>query len=180
MLWCLLVSLLWGTRTWCVSATLCGRPPVCISDVSAQNVDDCWAESRNASGYVQPELSTFPSGMSGLAAYAHSKGLKFGLYSDAGFETCAHRPGSLTFEVQDATSYAEWGVDYLKYDNCNSENLPPRQRYPPMRDALNATGHPILFSMCEWGVDQPAFWAAQVGNSWRTTPDIKDFWLSMM
>ncbi|CAE7510649.1 AGAL3 [Symbiodinium sp. KB8] len=144
------------------------------------NVDDCWAESRNATGYVQADASTFPSGMGSLAAYAHSRGLKFGLYSDAGSKTCAGRPGSLGYESKDAASYAAWGVDYLKYDNCNNEGIPPRVRYPPMRDALNSSGRSILFSMCEWGVDQPAFWAPGVGNSWRTTPDIKDFWLSMM
>jgi len=106
-------------------------------------------------------------------------GLKFGLYSDAGTFTCAGRPGSLGYEINDANIYASWNVDYLKYDNCNS-NTSPETRYPPMRDALNATGRPIFFSMCEWGVDDPAKWAGAVGNSWRTTGDISDSWASML
>jgi len=114
-----------------------------------------------------------------LADYAHTNGLKFGLYSDAGTKTCAGRPGSLGHETNDARSYASWGVDYLKYDNCNNNNIPPRTRYPVMRDALNATSQKIFFSMCEWGQDDPATWAPAVGNSWRTTGDISDSWASM-
>jgi alpha-galactosidase len=117
--------------------------------------------------------------MKSLADYAHSKGLRFGLYSDAGYKTCAGRPGSLGYEKQDAQTYASWGVDYLKYDNCNDDGTSPEIRYPPMRDALNATGRQIFFSMCEWGVDNPATWASNVGNSWRTTGDISDNWASM-
>ena len=143
------------------------------------NVDDCWAESRNATGYVQPQLSTFPSGMNGLAAYMHELGLKFGLYTDEGTKTCAGRPGSLGFEAKDAQSYAQWNVDYVKVDNCFNTGTHPRARFPHMRDALNATGRAIFFSMCEWGVQQPGYWAPDVGNSWRTTPDIKDHWISM-
>jgi len=143
------------------------------------NVDDCWAWSRNSSNVIQAEPSTFPSGMAALAQYVHSKGLLFGLYSDAGTETCAGRPGSLGYETIDANTYANWQVDYLKYDNCNA-NTPPEQRYPVMRDALNDTGRPIFFSMCEWGVDNPATWAPLVGNSWRTTGDISDNWGSML
>jgi alpha-galactosidase len=143
------------------------------------NMDDCWAYSRNSSGFVQPDPKDFPSGIAALAAYVHSLGLKFGLYSDAGNETCAGRPGSLGHEKDDAESYASWSVDYLKYDNCNA-NTPPEQRYPVMRDALNATGRHIFFSMCEWGVDNPATWAPAVGNSWRTTGDISDNWESMI
>jgi len=112
--------------------------------------------------------------MYSLGEYIHSKGLKFGIYSDAGTNTCAGRPGSLTFETIDALTYAAWGVDYLKYDNCNNKNIDVKTRYPLMRDALNATGRPILFSMCEWGDEDPATWAGPVGNSWRTTGDISD------
>lgn len=118
--------------------------------------------------------------MKALADYVHSKGLKFGLYSDAGYRTCAGRPGSLGYEKIDAATYAEWGVDYLKYDNCNTDGTKPEVRYPVMRDALNATGRPIFYSMCEWGVDDPATWATPVGNSWRTTGDIEDRWDSMI
>jgi len=142
------------------------------------NVDDCWAYSRNSSGVIQADPTTFPSGMAALASYVHSKGLMFGLYSDAGNKTCAGRPGSLGYETIDANTYAIWKVDYLKYDNCNA-NTPPEVRYPVMRDALNATKRPIYYSMCEWGVDNPATWAPKVGNSWRTTGDIQDNWDSM-
>jgi len=144
------------------------------------NIDDCWALGRYANGSVYPDPVAFPHGMKALADYVHSLGLKFGVYSDAGNQTCAGRPGSLGFETIDAASYASWGVDYLKYDNCNNENIKPEVRYPVMRDALNATGRPILFSMCEWGVDDPATWAPAVGNSWRTTGDIGDQWQSML
>ena len=138
------------------------------------NIDDCWAKSRSSDGIVQPD-STFPD-MKGLADFVHSKGLKFGVYSDAGYKTCAGRPGSLGYETQDANTYAQWGVDYLKYDNCNSDKTKPEERYPVMRDALNKTGRPIFYSMCEWGQDNPATWAPKVGNSWRTTGDINDNW----
>jgi len=144
------------------------------------NLDDCWQRSRDAQHNIQPDPTAFKSGMKALADYVHSLGLKFGLYSDAGYNTCAGRPASLGYEKQDANTYASWGVDYLKYDNCNSDNTPPRTRYPVMRDALNATGRQIFFSMCEWGVDNPATWAADVGNSWRTTGDIGDSWNSML
>lgn len=99
---------------------------------------------------------------------------------DAGYKTCAGRPASLGYETKDANTYANWTVDYLKYDNCNTDGSIPEKRYPVMRDALNASGRPIFFSMCEWGVDQPALWAMNVGNSWRTTGDIQDNWHSMI
>jgi len=144
------------------------------------NMDDCWARSRMANGTVVPDPVDFPNGIKYVADYVHSLGLKFGLYSDAGTATCDNRPGSLGYEKIDAMTYASWGVDYLKYDNCNSGSQPPEERYPIMRDALNATGRPIFFSMCEWGVDNPASWAPEVGNSWRTTGDIADNWQSMI
>ena len=143
------------------------------------NIDDCWAESRDSQGIVHPDPVAFPD-MAGLVQYVHSKGLKFGLYSDAGTKTCAGRPGSLNFETQDADTYAKWEVDYLKYDNCNNEEISPEKRYPIMRDALNKTGRPIFYSLCEWGQDNPATWAPAVGNSWRTTGDIQDNWDSMI
>jgi hypothetical protein len=118
--------------------------------------------------------------MKPLGDYIHEKGLKYGIYSDAGYETCAGNPGSLGHEAVDAATFAEWGIDYLKYDNCFNDDTPPEVRYPPMRDALNASGRPILFSMCEWGIDDPATWAPSVGNSWRTTGDITDDWEAMM
>mmetsp|Transcript_30617 Transcript_30617/g.99518 ORF Transcript_30617/g.99518 Transcript_30617/m.99518 type:complete len:481 (-) Transcript_30617:38-1480(-) len=145
------------------------------------NLDDCWmASERDAHGLLQPDPTTFPSGIKSLADYVHSKGLRFGLYSSAGFKTCAGRPASLGKETEDATLWASWGVDFLKYDNCNTDGTPPQRRYPVMRDALNATGRPILFSMCEWGVNDVWTWGADVGNSWRTTGDIQDTWDSIM
>lgn len=143
------------------------------------NVDDCWAKSRDNQNIIQPDKSAFPD-FKAMIDYVHSKGLRFGLYSDAGTKTCAGRPGSLGYESEDANMYAKWSVDYLKYDNCHSGLYPPQLRYPVMRDALNATGRPIFFSMCEWGEFDPAVWAENVGNSWRTTGDISDSWSSMI
>lgn len=143
------------------------------------NVDDCWAKSRDGSGVIQPDTTTFPN-FQGMIDHVHGKGLLFGLYSDAGTKTCAGCPGSLGYEENDAKSYAEWKVDYLKYDNCFNNNINPETRYPVMRDALNKTGKSIFYSMCEWGQDNPATWAPLVGNSWRTTGDISDNWLSMI
>lgn len=145
------------------------------------NVDDCWADvERDKNGYLIARPSTFPSGIKGLSDFIHSLGLQFGIYSDAGDLTCALQPGSLGFEEKDAQTFADWEVDYLKYDNCFSDGTPPKGRYEAMRDALNKTGRPILFSMCDWGVERPALWGRDVGNSWRTTGDIEDFWESMI
>lgn len=144
------------------------------------NIDDCWSASkRNSKGLLVPDSKTFPSGIKALADYVHDKGLKLGIYSDAGVFTCEVRPGSLYHENVDAKLFASWGVDYLKYDNCFNLGIRPEDRYPPMRDALNSTGREIFYSICEWGVDDPALWAGNVGNSWRTTGDINDTWASM-
>lgn len=146
------------------------------------NIDDCWAEyERSPEGYLVPHKSTFPSGMKALADYVHSKGLKLGIYSDAGFRTCSKKmPGSLGYEEKDAQSFASWGIDYLKYDNCNNGNINPKIRYPVMTRALMKAGRSIFLSLCEWGDMHPALWGAQVGNSWRTTNDINDSWESMI
>jgi alpha-galactosidase len=120
--------------------------------------------------------------MASLADYVHSRGLLFGLYSDAGYNTCAGRPGSYGYEEVDAHVYAEWKVDYLKYDNCDSwpTNKTIKERYERMRNALNLTGRPIFYSACEWGDLLPALWFRPIANSWRTTGDITDTWLSML
>ncbi|CAF1070281.1 unnamed protein product [Adineta steineri] len=144
------------------------------------NLDDCWQVGRDANGTIQVDPVAFPNGIQPVIDYVHSRKLKFGLYSDAGYKTCAGRPGSLGYETKDANTYASWNVDYLKYDNCNTDGSKPEVRYPVMRDALNATGRPIFYSLCEWGVDTPALWAGDVGNSWRTTDDISDTWDSMI
>ncbi|PRP89753.1 hypothetical protein PROFUN_00095 [Planoprotostelium fungivorum] len=145
------------------------------------NIDDCWAESRDANGIVVVDSKSFPNGIKALADYAHSKGLLFGIYSDAGSNTCAGRPGSLGHELDDAKTYAEWGVDYLKYDNCNADGNTVKERYTAMAKALHSVDRPIFFSMCEWGVQRPAEWGKSIGgNSWRTTGDISDNWNSML
>ncbi len=139
-------------------------------------IDDCWQVSRDENGNIVADPKTFPSGMKALADYVHSKGLKFGLYSDAGTKTCAGRPGSQGHEYQDALQYSRWGVDYLKYDWCNTGTRNAEEAYSTMSNALLATGRPIVFSMCEWGTAKPWVWAKGVGNLWRTTGDISDVW----
>jgi alpha-galactosidase len=149
------------------------------------NIDDCWMQSsRDAAGNLVPDPTKFPDGIAGTAAYVHGKGLKLGIYEDAGTKTCAGYPGSLGHEQQDANSFAAWGVDYLKYDNCNNNGSSTKQqyidRYTAMRDALNATGRPIVYSLCEWGVNAPWTWAPSLGNLWRTTDDINTGFDSML
>jgi alpha-galactosidase len=143
-------------------------------------IDDCWQVGRDKNGAILPDPERFKGGMKALADYVHAKGLKFGVYSDAGARTCEGRPGSNGYEVEDARAYASWGVDYLKYDWCNSDGVDPKIAYPAMRDALKATGRPILFSMCEWGSNKPWTWARGVAHIWRTTGDIQDRWPSVM
>ena len=144
------------------------------------NLDDCWQSSRDENGKIVPDPNAFKNGIKPLADYAHSKGLLFGLYSDAGIKTCAGRPGSLGYEEKDAQTYAEWGVDYLKYDNCFNNDIKSIDRYPKMSEALNKTGRPIFYSICQWGEEEVATWAKKYGNSWRTTGDISDNWNSML
>jgi len=139
-------------------------------------IDDCWQISRDKEGNIIPDPQRFPSGMKALADYVHSKGLKFGIYSDAGTATCQKRPGSRGYEFQDARQYAAWGVDYLKYDWCNTSTQNAQASYSIMRDALKLAGRPIVFSICEWGTSRPWLWAQNVGHLWRTTGDIVDAW----
>jgi alpha-galactosidase len=147
------------------------------------NLDDCWAlPARDAQGNLVPDPVRFPGGIKAVADYVHSKGLKLGIYTSAGTKTCnvAGFPGGLGHERQDAALFASWGVDYLKYDNCNNQGVDAVQRYTAMRDALAATGRPITYSICEWGQNKPWLWAADVGNLWRTTGDIGDNYNSML
>jgi alpha-galactosidase len=142
-------------------------------------IDDCWQVERDASGNIVPDAKNFPSGIKALADYVHSRGLKFGIYSDAGSMTCAKRPGSLGHEYQDALRYAAWDVDYLKYDWCNTSTQDAPAAYALIRNALNATGRPIVLSICEWGTAKPWLWGKTAGgNLWRTTGDIRDQWES--
>ena len=139
-------------------------------------IDDCWQIARDAQGNILADPERFPSGMKALGDYVHSKGLKFGLYSDAGTLTCQKRPGSRGYEFQDARQYAAWGVDYLKYDWCSTSTQNAPASYSIMRDALVKAGRPIVFSICEWGTAKPWLWAKGIGNLWRTTGDIQDCW----
>ncbi len=154
------------------------------------NVDDTWQGKRDAQGVLHPN-DRFPD-MKGLGDYIHSKGLKFGIYSSPGAKTCGGYEGSLGHEAQDAKMYAEWGVDFLKYDLCSfQENMnkvkaehpddPSAAKnlmiaaYGKMGGALKATGRPILYSLCQYGVDQPWKWGPGIGaQMWRTTDDIDD------
>jgi len=139
-------------------------------------IDDCWHGVRDADGWIQPDPARFPSGMKALGDYIHSKGLKFGIYSDAGRKTCGGRPGSQGYEFLDARQYAAWGVDYLKYDWCNTGSRNAEEAYTLMSDALRQSDRAIVFSMCEWGTAKPWLWAQNIGNLWRTTGDIYDTW----
>jgi alpha-galactosidase len=150
------------------------------------NLDDCWAlPSRDSNGKLVPDPVRFPHGIKFLADYAHARNLKLGIYTSAGTKTCnvAGFPGGLGHETSDAAQFASWGVDYLKYDNCNNQGVDAQQRYTAMRDALAATGRPICYSITEWGRTGPPKvweWGADVGNLWRTTGDISDNWSSMI
>jgi alpha-galactosidase len=139
-------------------------------------IDDCWQVSRDSNGNIVPDAGRFPSGIKALADYVHRKGLKFGIYSDAGTKTCAGRPGARGYEFQDARQYAAWGVDYLKFDWCSTTTQDGPSSYALMRQALDASGRPIVFSLCEWGTNKPWLWAKDIGNLWRTTGDITDLW----
>ncbi|MGI5516765.1 NPCBM/NEW2 domain-containing protein [Streptomyces sp. CA-106131] len=151
------------------------------------NLDDCWAlPSRDTDGKLVPDPARFPNGIKAVADYVHSKGLKLGIYTSAGAKTCnsAGFPGALGHEYSDAQQFADWGVDYLKYDNCNNQGVDAKLRYTTMRDALQTatrtTGRPIVYSICEWGQNKPWEWASDVGHLWRTTGDISDNWGSML
>lgn len=140
------------------------------------NIDDCWHGTRDADGNIQANPKTFPSGMKALAEYVHARGLKIGIYSDAGDTTCAGKPGSRGHEYQDALTYARWGIDYVKYDWCDTTGIDPASAYTTMRDAIRVARRPMVFSICEWGDNKPWEWAAEIGHSWRTTGDIHPCW----
>jgi alpha-galactosidase len=143
-------------------------------------IDDCWQVSRDTNGRIVADPERFPGGMKALADYVHGKGLLFGLYTDLGPKTCAGRPGSAGFHDIDAAAYAEWGIDYIKVDWCNADDLDAPTEYAKFRDALRRTGRPIVLSICEWGQNDPWTWARGVGQLWRTTSDIGDDWESVV
>ena len=139
-------------------------------------IDDGWQIDRDEEGNIIHDKNKFPSGIKALADYIHEKELKLGIYSDAGYLTCGGFPGSRGYEYQDARQYAAWGVDYLKYDWCNTGNQSAPDSYLLMSKALRKAGRPIVFSICEWGTSQPWEWAEGIGNLWRTTFDIRPCW----
>jgi alpha-galactosidase len=147
------------------------------------NIDDTWqGQSRDAGGNITTN-EKFPD-MKALAAYVHSKGLKIGIYSSPGPKTCADYEGSYGHEGQDAKQFAIWGIDYLKYD-WRSAGFVYRQQdmqavYQKMGDALQKTGRPIVYSLCQYGLNEVWNWGAKVGgNLWRTTSHIADRWTSL-
>jgi alpha-galactosidase len=150
------------------------------------DIDDCWMTHQRdpQTGELVPDPVKFPQGIAAVARYLHARGFSLGIYEDAGTETCAGFPGSLGHERLDARTFARWGVDSLKYDNCHHAGLSTTRqyiaRYTAMRDALRATGRPMFFAICEWGVHHPWTWAAGIGHSWRTTHDISDSYGSML
>lgn len=144
-------------------------------------IDDCWSikDHRDSNGDLIPDLERFPNGIKPVADYVHSRGFKFGIYSDAAEMTCAGYPGSFGFEAQDARLWASWGVDFLKYDYCHApaDQETAIERYTRMGDALKNCGREILFSICEWGGRSPSLWARQAGGQmWRVTGDVIDSW----
>lgn len=156
------------------------------------NIDDTWEGDRDANGVLHTN-SKFPD-MKALADYVHSKGLKLGIYSSPGPQTCARFAGSLDHEAQDAQLYASWGIDYLKYDLCSFRPVMQQQApndkaeqmrimqaaYLKMDQALRATGRPIVYSLCQYGWDAVWEWGPKVGaNLWRTTGDIQPNWNSI-
>ena len=143
------------------------------------NIDDCWSlTTRAADGSLQADPARFPDGIASVADYVHGQGLKLGIYGDRGTSTCGGRPGSQGYETQDATTFANWGIDYLKYDNCPDPGPNPgpiiEPSYQMMSDALRATGRDIVFSVCAWSFYE---WARDLGHLQRTTTDIVNQWL---
>jgi alpha-galactosidase len=137
-------------------------------------LDDGWMamDRDKITGDLVPDPKKFPNGMKVLVDYVHAKGLKFGLYNCAGTKTCAGYPGTRGYEYQDARFYASLGIDYLKFDWCNTDGINAKEAYTTMSKALKLAGRPIVFSLCEWGTNKPWEWAENVGELWRTTGDI--------
>ena len=141
-------------------------------------LDDCWQSSVRQNGHLVPNPETFPNGIKPLADYLHAQGLKLGIYSDRGRLTCENKAGSYDHETTDAQDFAAWGVDYVKYDNCNPAFLSNQvEDFRRMRECLNNCGRPMVFSICCWGFQD---WMPAIGDLWRTTGDIKDNWARML
>ena len=179
----------WNTFTWDINEELIKQ----VADVFVSEgykdagyeyivIDDCWSlKERDEKGNMVADPKKFPSGMKALADYIHSKGLKFGMYSCAGTHTCAGYPGSFEHEFQDAKQFADWGVDYLKYDYCyKPRTMDGEILYRRMALALKNSGRDILFSACNWGADESYNWMRSAGaHMYRSTGDIQDNWESI-
>ncbi|MFK0524137.1 glycoside hydrolase family 27 protein [Paenibacillus illinoisensis] len=179
----------WNTFTWDINEQLIRD----VADVFVTEgylssgyeyivIDDCWSlKERDADGNLVADPAKFPSGMKALADYIHDKGLKFGMYSCVGTHTCAGYPGSFEHEFQDAALFAEWGVDYLKYDYCfKPRHISGELLYKRMSLALKNCGRDILFSACNWGEDNVYEWIRESGaHMYRSTGDIRDNWQSV-
>jgi len=141
-------------------------------------IDDCWSERKRdpKTDRIIPDHEKFPYGMKAVSDYVHGKGLKFGMYSCDGILTCARYPGSFDHEYLDAQTFADYGCDFLKYDNCyKPESVSGESLYRRMALALRATGRDILFSACNWGVDDVHNWIRSTGaHMYRSTGDIND------
>ena len=178
----------WNTFTWEINDKLIREAADAFVSEGLKDagyeyvvIDDCWSEKqRDKNGKLVPDHWKFPDGIKPVADYVHSKGLKFGMYSCAGVRTCAGYPGSYDHEFVDAQTFADWGVDFLKYDFCNfpqSGNC--KARYLTMSMALKATGREILFSACNWGMEEPGEWMRAIGaHMYRSTGDIMDNFVS--
>lgn len=179
----------WNTFTWDINEQLIRD----VADVFVSEgyleagyeyivIDDCWSlKERDANGNLVADPEKFPNGMRALADYIHGKGLKFGMYSCVGTHTCAGYPGSFEHEFQDAALFAEWGVDYLKYDYCfKPRHISGELLYKRMSLALKNCGRDILFSACNWGADNVYDWIRESGaHMYRSTGDIRDNWESV-
>jgi len=153
-----------------------------MKDVGYQYVviDDCWQAGREKNGMVIVNKKRFPNGMKALSNYIHSKGLKFGIYTSAGEKTCENRVGSFGYEEKDLKTYFSWGIDFLKLDWCGVESLDSKTEYQKWKNLLKKYNKQIVFSISNFGIDKPWEWGRNTGNMWRTTPDIRDDWPSII
>ncbi|CAI4533609.1 CQS_1a_G0026880.mRNA.1.CDS.1 [Saccharomyces cerevisiae] len=174
----------WNTFACNVSEDLLLNTADRISDIGLKDLgykyvilDDCWSSGRDADGFLVADKQKFPNGMGHVADRLHNNSFLFGMYSSAGEYTCAGYPGSLGREEEDAQFFANNRVDYLKYDNCYNKGQfgtpeSSHKRYKAMSDALNNTGRPIFYSLCNWGQDLTFYWGSDIANSWRMSGDI--------
>ncbi len=179
----------WNTFTWDINEKLIRETADCLVSEGYRDagyeyivMDDCWSlKERDEKGNLVPDPEKFPGGIKALADYIHEKGLKFGMYSCAGTHTCAGYPGSFEHEFQDARQFADWGVDYLKYDYCfKPRHVCGELLYKRISLALKTCGRDILLSACNWGEDNVYQWIRESGaHSYRSTPDIQDNWDSI-